>query len=167
MAFKIDGCKKIISDWHFICTCNTTSSIRLLWSKIIYMYKVFLSLLTHLFESSSLARYIPHWRQTFLTARENFYIEKTLLWDNSKFQIYSNSFKSIRSWIHIHMSYDLTLLLIHSNTFFRKFASSSPPIRRKTNSVPTNIPLNVIPINMLKSFFMGVFFKKEFKFFSS
>ena len=157
MAFKIDGCKKIISDWHFICTCNTTSSIRLLWSKIIYMYKVFLSLLTHLFESSSLAIYIPHWRQTFLTARENFYNEKTLLWDNSKFQIYSNSWKSIRSWIHIHMSYDLTLLLIHSNTFFRKFASSSPPIRRKTNSVPTNIPLNVIPI-MLKSFFMGVFF---------
>ena len=68
--------------------------------------------------------------------------------------------KSIRSWIHIHMSYDLTLLLIHSNTFFRKFASSSPPIRRKTNSVPTNIPLNVIPI-MLKSFFMGVFFLKQ------
>ena len=117
MAFKIDGCKKIISDWHFICTCNTTSSIRLLWSKIIYMYKVFLSLLTHLFESSSLAIYIPHWRQTFLTARENFYNEKTLLWNNSKFQIYSNSLKSIRSWIHIHMSYDLTLLLIHSNTF--------------------------------------------------
>ena len=134
--------------------------------KIIYMYKVFLSLLTHLFESSSLAIYIPHWRQTFLTARENFYNEKTLLWDNSKFQIYSNSLKSIRSWIHIHMSYDLTLLLIHSNTFFRKFASSSPPIRSKTNSVPTNIPLNVIPI-MLKSFFMGVFFKTEFKFFSS
>ena len=85
--------------------------------KIIYMYKVFLSLLTHLFESSSFARYIPHWRQTFLTARENFYNEKTLLWDNSKFQIYSNSLKSIRSWIHTHMSYDLTLLLIHSNTF--------------------------------------------------
>ena len=52
------------------------------------------------------------------------------------------------------------------NYFFRKFASSSPPIRSKTNSVPTNIPLNVIPI-MLKSFFMGVFFKTEFKFFSS
>ena len=126
MAFKIDGCKKIISDWHFICTCNTTSSIRLLWSKIIYMYKVFLSLLTHLFESSSLARYIPHWRQTFLTARENFYNEKTLLWDNSKFHIYSNSLKSIRSWIHIHMSYDLTLLLIHSNTFLENLHHPLP-----------------------------------------
>ena len=52
------------------------------------------------------------------------------------------------------------------NYFFGTSASSSPPIRSKTNSVPTNIPLNVIPI-MLKSFFMGVFFKTEFKFFSS
>ena len=94
--------------------------------KIIFMYKVFLSLLTHLFESSSLAIYIPHWRQTFLTARENFYNEKTLLWDNSKFQIYSNSLKSIRSWIHIHMSYDLTLLLIHSTTFLENLHHPLP-----------------------------------------
>ena len=85
--------------------------------KIIYMYKVFLSLLTHLFESSSLARYIPHWRQNFSNCKGEFYNEKTLLWDNSKFHIYSNSWKSIRSWIHTYMSYDLILLLIHSTTF--------------------------------------------------
>ena len=133
--------------------------------KIIYMYKLFLSLLTHLFESSSLAIYIPHWRQTFLTARENFYNEKTLLWDNSKFQIYSNSLKSIRSWIHTHELWS-HFAFDSLNYFFRKFALSFPPIRRKTNSVPANVPLNVIPI-MLKSFFMGVFFKTEFKFFSS
>ena len=124
--------------------------------KIIYMYKVFLSLLTHLFESSSLAIYIPHWRQTFLTARENFYNEKTVLWDNSKFQIYSNSLKSIRSWIHTHELWS-HFAFDSLNYFFRKFALSFPPIRRKTNSVPANVPLNVIPI-MLKSFFMGVFF---------
>ena len=99
--------------------------------KIIYMYKVFLSLLTHLFESSSLAIYIPHWRQTFLTARENFYNEKTLLWNNSKFQIYSNSLKSIRSWIHTHMSYDLTLLLIHSTTFLENLHYPSPQSEEK------------------------------------
>ena len=58
------------------------------------------------------------------------------------------------------MSYDLTLHFL-----FRKFALSFPPIRRKTNSVLANVPLNVIPI-MLKSFFMGVFFLTEFKFFS-
>ena len=111
--------------------------------KIIYMYKVFLSLLTHLFESSSLAIYIPHWRQTFLTARENFYNEKTLLWDNSKFQIYSNSLKSIRSWIHTHELWS-HFAFDSLKYFFRKFASFSPPIRRKTNLVLTNIPLNVI-----------------------
>ena len=116
MAFKIDESKKIISDWHFICTCNTTSSIRLLWSKIIYMYKVFLSLLTHLFESSSLARYIPYWRQTFLTARENFYKKKHC------YEIIPNFRYTVIPWKvseaeSILMSYDLTLLLLHSTTF--------------------------------------------------
>ena len=158
--------KQSVTDIVFVLVTLCPPSIHYV-SKIIYMYKVFLSLLTHLFESSSLAIYIPHWRQTFLTARENFYNEKTLLWDNSKFQIYSNSLKSIRSWIHTHMSYDLTLLLLHLiNYFFGTSASFSRPIRRKSNSVSTNIPLNVIPI-MLKSFFIGVFLKTEFKIFSS
>ena len=122
--FRMLGVKKTISDWYY-----PPSSYFV--SKMIYMYKVFLSLLNHLFESSSLAIYIPHWRQTFLTARENFYNEKTLLWNNSKFQIYSNSLKSIRSWIHTHMSYDLTLLLINSTTFSENLHHPLPQSEEK------------------------------------
>ena len=59
--------------------------------------------------------------------------------------------KSILIWVMISLTAFDSL-----NYFFRKFASSSPPIRRKTNSVLTNIPLNVIPI-MLESFFMGIY----------
>ena len=67
--FRMLGVKKTISDWYY-----PPSSYFV--SKMIYMYKVFLSLLNHLFESSSLVIYIPHWRQTFLTARENFIMKK-------------------------------------------------------------------------------------------
>ena len=125
MAFKIDGCKKIISDWHFVCTCNTTSSIRLLFQKN------YLRVLSFPITVNS-----PVWViipcKIHSTLKTNFsnckgeFNEKTLLWDNSKFQIYSNSLKSIRSWIHTHMSYDLTLLLIHSNTFSENLHHSLP-----------------------------------------
>ena len=103
-------------------------------SKIIYMSKVFsITANSPVWVIIPIVIYIPHWRQTFLTARENFYNKKLyiLLWDNSKFQIYSNSLKSIRSWIHIHMSYDLTLLLIHSTTFSENLHHPLPQSEEK------------------------------------
>ena len=58
--FSMLGVKKnSVTDIVFVLVTLHPPSIHFV-SKMIYMYNVFLSLLTHLFESSSFAIYIPH-----------------------------------------------------------------------------------------------------------
>ena len=110
--------KQSVTDILFVLVTLCPPSIHYV-SKIIYMYKVFLSLLTHLFESSSLAIYIPHWRQTFLTARKNFYNKKNFTFcyeiiPNFRYTVIPwkvSEAESILIWVMISLCFWFTQLL--------------------------------------------------------